>query len=100
VSRGALHRYHTEDESHDGHRLHVHVVAVPTLVESETEVGSVSRNYLALAGLPQLASPAPLSYFGPLVLGQLVEDAIRQLRSVECNEMVALPDYTFEILRA
>jgi hypothetical protein len=39
----------------------------------------VDRQHLAFTGLLELASPGALAYLRPLVLAELVEDAVREL---------------------
>src|SRR5215216_523757 len=70
---------HPEDAPHDCHLGLAHRVAVPGGVHPEAVVGGVAADYLAGTGLLELASPGALAYLRPLVLAELVEDAISEL---------------------
>ena len=59
--------------------LSVYHVVVARGVELEAIVGTVDRDYLALASPPELTPPSALRYLRPLIFGELVEDAIRKL---------------------
>ena len=62
---------------------HLHLGTVkhdPGAADVPKAMGRFMRtDYLPLAGLPKLAPPSPLGNLRPLVLGELVEDALREL---------------------
>src|SRR5215218_11286456 len=68
-----------EDPPDHGHVVRLHLVAVPRLVVAKTVAGRVAADDLALPGLPKLPPSATLGYLRPLVLGELVENSVREI---------------------
>jgi hypothetical protein len=64
---------------HDQHLGLVDLVAVADLVVLEAVVGPTVHNQLAFTGLAEASASAPLHDLRPLVLGELIEDAVGKL---------------------
>src|SRR5215217_2521367 len=79
MKRFAFPTHHLKDAPNDGHLFRVHFIAFAILSVAKAVVRGMGRHDLPLLGTPQLPSPRPLRYLGPLELGELVEDAVRQL---------------------
>jgi hypothetical protein len=71
--------YHFEDPPDHGHVLRLHLVAITGLVVAEAVAWRVAADDLSLPGLPQLPPAAALRSLRALELGELVEDAVREL---------------------
>src|SRR5215216_1675081 len=84
VSGCTLDGYHAEDAADDLHVLLVHLVTFPSSVQVKAVVSLVGCDYLALASLAELAPTAPFYNLRPLVLAELIQDAVREfaLRAV------------------
>src|SRR5215211_5215265 len=68
-----------EDPPDHGHVSRLHLVAVPRLVVAKTVPGRVAADDLPLPGLAKLPPAASLRRLRPLELGELVEDAVREI---------------------
>ena len=79
VHRASLCPHYAEDTPYDVHLLFVHHVVVPRGVVPEPIVRAGPRHEFPLACLLKLAPPRTLGYLGPLVLAELVEDAVGEL---------------------
>src|SRR5215204_522088 len=79
VHSAALGANHTEDTPHDSHLVLINEQPVARLVEFETVLYAGTGHDLTLPGLLELASPTTLTYLRPLVLAELVQDAVREL---------------------
>jgi len=80
VQAMALGAHHAKDAAHIPHLVLVHQQPVAGGVELETVLDAGTGHDLTLAaGLLELSSPGTLAYLRPLVLAELVEDAVREL---------------------
>jgi hypothetical protein len=77
--QGQTVRDHDEDAPYNGHGLRVYLIAVSGIVVPEAVVDTVIGYNLSLSSLAQLATPRPLRGLRPLVLGELVKDAVSKL---------------------
>src|SRR5215207_9906853 len=80
VKRDRLSSNHLEDAADDAHLLLVNEIPGPLGVEVESVARARrGRQKLPLLELANLAPPRTLGYLRALVLGKLVEDAVREL---------------------
>jgi hypothetical protein len=68
-----------EDARHHGHLILIHHEVVPRGVVAVAVGRGVAGYDFALAGAAQLAPAGALGGLGPLELGELVEDTVREL---------------------
>ena len=79
VYGGPCHGGHPEDALDHGHRVLINLVTVASAIVPEPVVGPTTRYKLPLTGLAEFSPPSPLRDLRRFVLGQLVEDAVREL---------------------